>query len=250
MTRESRRYRRASSLYATREDWAAAKTQFEQLADKFDSLRVQLLADGPLPWLAAGLENTEAVNLLQGDFALTANYGERWRQWRTAALLAAGLLAAHVTAQALQIHRAHREAAALDSEIAGVFSSALPSEPLQDPRRQMQSRLDRIRKSGSSPEYFLRTLQTLGGALAVVPKTSIDALSYREETLDMKVSAPSLGGAVAIVAIRRQAGHGGRDSIVHAGGLRNRSAPADPHPAPADARMTQAQGMVRGLAAA
>jgi hypothetical protein len=32
----------------------------------------------------------------------------------------------------------------------------------------------------------------LSGALAVAPKTDIDALSYREDSLDMKVSAPSL----------------------------------------------------------
>jgi hypothetical protein len=56
----------------------------------------------------------------------------------------------------------------------------------------MQARLDRIRKSGVGPEYFLRTLQTLSGALAMAPKTSIDALSYREKSLDMKVTAPSL----------------------------------------------------------
>jgi hypothetical protein len=62
----------------------------------------------------------------------------------------------------------------------------------EDPRRQMQSRLDRIRKSGASPEYFLRTLKVLGDAMAATPKTNIDALSYREDSLDMKVSAPSL----------------------------------------------------------
>jgi hypothetical protein len=56
----------------------------------------------------------------------------------------------------------------------------------------MQSRLDRIHKSGASPEYFLRTLKVLGDAMAVTPKTDIDALSYREQSLDMKVSAPSL----------------------------------------------------------
>jgi hypothetical protein len=38
----------------------------------------------------------------------------------------------------------------------------------------------------------LRTLQTLSGAMAVAPKTSIDAMSYREQSLDMKVTAPSL----------------------------------------------------------
>jgi general secretion pathway protein L len=179
-------------LYATREDWAGAKADFEMLADKFESLRVQLLTDGPLPWLAASVQSTDAVNLLQGDFARATDYGERWRQWRTAACLAAALLFAHVAAQALQIRHANRETAVLDAQIASVFSSAMPAATLQDPRRQMQSRLDRIRKSGGGPEYFLRTLQTLSGAMAVTPKTSIDALSYREESVDMKVSAPSL----------------------------------------------------------
>ena len=179
-------------LYVTREDWARSQIEFEQLSDKFDSLKVQLLPDGPLPWLARGLETTDAVNLLQGDFARSTDFSARWRQWRTAALLAAALLAVHVASQALQIRQAKHETAALDGQIANIFSAAMPAEPMQDPRRQMQSRLDRIHKSGASPEDFLRTLKALSSAMAVTPKTDIDALSYRDNSLDMKVRAPSL----------------------------------------------------------
>jgi general secretion pathway protein L len=179
-------------LYVTREDWARSQAEFEQLADKFESLKVQLLADGPLPWLARGLQGTEAVNLLQGEFARVTDLGTRWRQWRTAALLAVGLLLMHVAAQALQIRQAKHETAALDSQIASVFSAAMPAEPMQDPRHQMQSRLDRIRQSGAGPEEFLRTLKVLSGAMAGTPKTDIDALSYRENSLDMKVTSASL----------------------------------------------------------
>jgi general secretion pathway protein L len=179
-------------LYVTREDWTRAQSEFEQLTEKFDSLKVQLLPDGPLPWLARSLGNTDAVNLLQGEFSRTTDFGARWRQWRIAAALAVGLLVVHVAAQGLQIRQAKHEAAELDGQIASVFSAAMPAEPLQDPRRQMQSRLDRIHKSGAGPEYFLRTLKVLSDAMAVTPKTDIDALSYREESLDMKVNAPSL----------------------------------------------------------
>jgi len=179
-------------LYVTREDWAHSQKEFEQLADKFDSLKVQLLPDGPLPWLARGLKSTDAINLLQGDFARDTDFGTRWRQWRTPALLAAGLLTVHVAAQALQIRQAKHETAALDGQIATVFSSAMPAEVIQDPRRQMQSRLDRIHKSGGGPEHFLHALKVLSGALAMIPQTSIDALSYREESVDMKLTAPSL----------------------------------------------------------
>jgi general secretion pathway protein L len=179
-------------LYVTREDWARVQGEFEDLLEDFAALKVQLLADGPLPWLARGTGNPDAVNLLQGEFSRTADYGARWHQWRMAAALAAALLVVHVAAQALQIRQAKRESAALDGEISQIFSSAMPGDALTDPRRQMQSKLERIRKSGAGPQYFLRTLQTLSGALAVTPKTTISALSYRDDSLDMTVSAPSL----------------------------------------------------------
>jgi type II secretory pathway component PulL len=120
------------------------------------------------------------------------DFTTRFRRWRTPALLAGGLLAVHVAAQAVQIRQAKHEAATLDGQLASLFSSAMPAVPMQDPRRQMQSRLDRIHKSGAGPEYFLRALKVLSGAMAVAPKTTIDTLSYRDESLDMKLSAPSL----------------------------------------------------------
>ncbi len=179
-------------LYLTREDWARVQGEFEDLVQEFASLKVQLLADGPLPWLARGIDAADAVNLLQGDFSRTTDYSERWHRWRLAAALAGALLVVHIGAQALQLRQAKHESAALDKEISQVFSSAMPRDALSDPRRQMQTRLERIHKSGSGPQYFLRALQTLSGALTVTPKTTISALSYRENALDMTVSAPSL----------------------------------------------------------
>jgi general secretion pathway protein L len=180
-------------FYVTREDWAKVQDEIEALIDHFGSLKIQLLQDGPLPWLGRDLAATDAVNLLQGEFARTADYGVSWRRWRTPAILAAALLLIHVAAQAVQFRQAKHEGAALDTQIAQVFSVAMPAEAMSDPRRQMQSRLDRIRHSGPGPQNFLRTLQTLSGAVAETPKTSIDTMSYRENSLEIKVSAPSLG---------------------------------------------------------
>ncbi len=57
----------------------------------------------------------------------------------------------------------------------------------------MQLRLERIRHSGAGPEYFLRALQAFSSALGVTPKTTIDSLSYNQGSMEMKVTAPSLG---------------------------------------------------------
>jgi type II secretory pathway component PulL len=68
----------------------------------------------------------------------------------------------------------------------------MPSTEMRDPRRQMQERLDRIRHSGPGPQYFLRTLEALAGAVAATPHTTIDSLSYREGAVDLKLTSPSL----------------------------------------------------------
>src|SRR3984957_2533809 len=172
-------------LYVTREDWALVEGDFQALTGQFASLKVQLLADGPLTCLVQDLPTTHAVNLLQGEFARTTDYGASWHRWRTVAILAGALVAAHVAAAALQIHQANRETRRLDGEISQIFSQTMPAETLQDPRRQMQSRLDRIRHSGPGPEYFLHTLDALSAALAATPKTKIDSFSYHEQALEM-----------------------------------------------------------------
>jgi general secretion pathway protein L len=179
-------------LYISREDWARNQTQFEQLAEKFQSLKVQLLADGPLPWLGRGIDSIDAVNLLQGEFSRTTDYSERWQRWRLAAILAAGLLCVHLGAQVLQIRQGKQAGAALDGEIAQVFAAAMPSDPNTDPRRQMQARLALARNAGAGPQYFLHTLQVFSGALATVPKTSITSMAYHEQSLDLTLNAPSL----------------------------------------------------------
>jgi hypothetical protein len=68
----------------------------------------------------------------------------------------------------------------------------MPADKMVDPRRQMQAQLDRIRRSGAGPQYFLHTLQVLGGAMAASPKATIESMSYRERSLDIKVTAPDL----------------------------------------------------------
>jgi general secretion pathway protein L len=189
---EEQRPLESAVLYATREDWNLVQGEFQALAEKFSSLKVQLLADGPLPWLARELKGSEAVNLLQGDFARQTDYGARWKQWRTAAILAGGLLVAHVAAAAIRIHQANHESKTLDTQIAEIFAQVMPAEKLADPRRQMQTRLDRIHHSGAGPEYFLHTMEALAGAISSTPSTRIESFSYREQSLDLRLTAPSL----------------------------------------------------------
>ena len=139
-------------LYVTREDWARVQDEFEALAGQ-----VRIAQSTAAVRRAAAVVGARAAARPMPSICCRANsrastdYGARWRQWRTAALLAAVLLAAHVAAGALQIHQANHETAALDAQIAQLFSQVMPAEKMQDPRRQMESRLERIRRSGAGP---------------------------------------------------------------------------------------------------
>jgi general secretion pathway protein L len=179
-------------LYLTQADWERVREDIEAVQVLFASLNVQILPDGPLPWFGRGIATTTAVNLLQGEFARSTDYGSHWRAWRTAALLAVGLLLAHVTVQALQIRQANRDSATLDTEIAQLFSSTLPAETPRDPRRQLQAQLDRIRKLGSGPQTFLHMTQALGGAIGGGAQVTIEAMNYHEQSLDLRLNAANV----------------------------------------------------------
>jgi len=98
----------------------------------------------------------------------------------------------------LQIRNANHDSAVLDGQMSQIFSIAMPGDKMVDPRRQMQTQLDRIRKSGAGPQYFLHTLQVLGGALTSSPKATIESMSYREHSLDVKLTAPDLAALSTI----------------------------------------------------
>ncbi len=182
----------AALLYVTAADWSRVQDEIEPALARFASLNVQVLPEGPLPWFARQLAATGAINLLQGEFSRSTDYGSQWRLWRSAAMLAAGLLVAHVAVQALQIRQANRQTAATDQQIAQVFAAAMPSETMRDARRQMQERLDKIRKAQGGPENFLRMAQALSGAGSALSQIDIEGLSFHEQTMDMKVSAANV----------------------------------------------------------
>jgi general secretion pathway protein L len=176
-------------VYLTQEDWTRVQQEFERLVDRFASVKIQLLADGPLSWLARELPRGNFIDLLQGPYALQTSLAGRWREWRLPAYLAAALLAAHVGVQSVSIWKAKRAAKQLDGEIAQVFEASMPGQSMDDPLKQMQQRLKLIR--GAGPQQFLHSLDTLGRAVSGTPKSSIEALSYRDQTMDVKVTAPS-----------------------------------------------------------
>jgi len=193
-------------LHLTGEDWERVRDEVEAVLPRFETLRVQLLPDGALPWLARGIIAGGTVNLLQGDFARSPAYVDRWREWRVAAFLGIALLGVHVGAESLRIHLANRESARSDGEIARLYAATMPAEPMHDARRQMEARLRLVRDSAAGPSAFLRTMQALATAVGQTPETRIEAFAFSQGTLDLTLSAKNVDGLARLSRSFKQQG--------------------------------------------
>jgi general secretion pathway protein L len=186
------------SLYLTQAEWGARQKEIEALRPQLASLRVQLLAQGPLPWLVAQLPEAHPINLLQGSFAPDGGQPQHWQRWRLVASLAAGLLLLHVSAQVVQIIRYHRATTSLEQQMQQLAGPAFAggSGPL---RTRIQQRLDGL-SSASDPSSLLPAMQALALAMGSVPDARLQSLSYHNGALELKVHA---GDAQAIERINQ-----------------------------------------------
>lgn len=176
-------------FYVTPRDWQVRSAEVEALRERCASLKIQLLNGGILPLLAPQLAGGAGINLLSGEFAPQTTGGESWRRWRLAAILAASLFAVHVGGLALQLLQQSRSENALDQEISAIGRRALPLDHGTGPvRARIEQRLLAAQgEAGGSG--FMPALSALSQALGNARGATVQAISYRDGGLDLKVKA-------------------------------------------------------------
>lgn len=182
------------TIYLTEDVYERERDLFEGLREFTASLQLKLLPGGVLPLLASNALQSPPINLLQGSYAVKTKLTLSFQPWRYAAILAMAFVLLHVGLKVWQFYDLKRTEARLDNDITAVFQMGMPGAPVPDPvaaRKQFELRLSGLRGTGPAGG-MLSTLGTLGDALAQAPGTNIEALSYRENTLDLRVLAPSV----------------------------------------------------------
>ncbi len=176
-------------FYVSPQDWQLRSSDVEAMRDRCASLKVQLLSSGLLPLLAPQLSAGEFINLLSGEFAPQVAAGTGWRRWRLAAMLAVALFAVHVGGLSLEWLLQHRSERQLDADIGEIARNALPGDSGRGPvRARVEQRLLAAQgESGSSG--FMPALAALAHALGSARGASLQALSYRDGGLDLKLKA-------------------------------------------------------------
>ncbi len=176
-------------LYTGAAEWHQHSAKIESLRERFDGIKIQLLSAGPLALFAQQLPLVTPINLLQGPYAPTTARTVGWQSWKVAAILLAALIGLHVAGKAAELTALKRSEHTLDASIGETFRMAMPGErSTLDARRRMEQRLAAA-QSGGGPGGLLPALQALVQARSVAPGTTLQALSFRQGTVDMKVAA-------------------------------------------------------------
>ncbi|HEX4647865.1 MAG TPA: type II secretion system protein GspL [Steroidobacteraceae bacterium] len=175
-------------LYAGPAEWQRYSAQVEAARAHFDGVRIQLLAEGPLPLFAQQLPAATHINLLQGGYAPTAARASGIRAWRVAAVLLVSFLALHIVGKVGELQVLKSRERQVDASIRDTFHSAMPGDPSTvDARRRMEQRLAATRGAGGG---LLPALQALSQARDAVPGMSVQALQFQGGALDLTLSAP------------------------------------------------------------
>jgi type II secretion system protein L len=176
-------------LYTGAAEWHQHSAKIEALRERFDGIKIQLLAQGPLVLFGQQLPTVAPINLLQGPYTPTTARTVGWKSWRVAAILLACLIGLHVAGKAAELTALKGNERKLDDSIGQQFRMAMPGErSTVDARRRLEQRFATL-QSGGGEGGLLPALQALVEARAIAPGTTLQAMSFRQGTVDLKLLA-------------------------------------------------------------
>lgn len=175
-------------LYVSQQDWQDSREMIEALREVTGSLDLQLLPDGALPLMAAGSVRSDALSLLQGEFARRTGWRAEWQRWRIAAFLALAALALHVGMRGYDLIRLRAEEQRLDAAIEQAVRIAMPDvERIVDARAQIEQRL--AGGAAADPQGLLARLAAVGSAMSGATGPTIESLGWRNGSLQLQMIA-------------------------------------------------------------
>lgn len=161
----------------------------------------------PLTVMAPQAATTEAIELLQGDYARRERLGGDWRRWRSVAILFALLITVNIGVLVYEQIRLGRESAQLQADIEAIYRQAFPeTQRVVDARIQMERGLAALRQGGGESGGFLDLMRDVSATLGGASGVAIQRIAYQERRLDLSLHVPDLQQLDALV---RQLGEQG-----------------------------------------
>lgn len=163
-----------------------------EIAGRFGHAEFRRLPGGILPRLAAEALDSNAPNLLQGEFAARRKFDKLWRPWRTAATLAAALLIVSVAVKAAELVTYKKRHEALRAEMRELYAKALPdATDLRDPAGDLRRRLS-AGPGNSGESAFLDALGTLARSLPDADTTFVKSINFANGQMNLEIVSPDV----------------------------------------------------------
>jgi general secretion pathway protein L len=143
----------------------------------------------PVSVLAAGFDERQAINLLQGRYSRRERIGRYWRPWRVAAALLLGFVVVRFAAGVVQHQQLAAQKVALNNEIEQIYRQAFPeARKVVNAKVQMERALNSLRGGGSvSDSGFAELLAQAGRQFSNTPGLNLQRLSYKGGQLDVSL---------------------------------------------------------------
>jgi general secretion pathway protein L len=176
-------------LYTGAPEWHEHSSRVEALRERFDGIKIQLLSGGPLALFAQQLPTAAPTNLLQGPYTPTTSRAVGFQAWRVAAMLLACLVGLHLAGKAAELSLLKRNEHKLDVSLREAVQTVMPGQAnTPDARKLLEQRLAAIR--AGSTGGLLPALEALVQAKGAAPGAVVQALSFHNGSLDLKIAAP------------------------------------------------------------
>jgi type II secretion system protein L len=192
-------------LYTGAAEWQQYSPQVEAVRDQFDGIKVQLLTSGPLTLFAQQLPTAKPINLLQGRYTPQTTRAVGWQAWRVAAMLLVGLVVLHAAGKGAELFMLKNAEKKVDASIEQAFRAAMPGETnATNARRRMESKLVAVRSGGGSG--LLSALGAFAEARNSFPGTTVQAMSFNDGALVLKMAAPDADALDRLSQLLRTSG--------------------------------------------
>ena len=144
--------------------------------------------------MAQGFDESNAINLLQGDYSHKEQVGKMLRPWRTAIILGAAWLLLQVGSFITDYSRLSSLAEEQQAEITSIFKQAMPGSRLVpgSEKELMVRTLAKLKGGGGSNNGLLELLAQAGKIIKDTNGVSLRTLRFKGNKLDVDMNLPDL----------------------------------------------------------
>ena len=149
--------------------------------------------DGALSVMAEGWQPRQGIDLQQGEFKNRPDIARKLRPWRWAAIFFGVWVALSFGKMLLELRHLEQQQDLLRGQIEKEFKRAFPgAKKVANVRVRMERQLRALRGGGGGGTNALELLAASSKAITAQKDAKLEAISFRNDKLELQVSAASL----------------------------------------------------------